>query len=72
MVENSLLSKHKTLSLSLSQTYLHLQVMHWALVGVIGFLTGVVAFLINICDNYLFLLKYDQFEKGKTVELACL
>lgn len=41
--------------------------MHWVLVGIIGFLTGVVAFLINICVNYIFQLKFDQFEKGKFI-----
>ena len=43
--------------------------MHWVLVGIIGFLTGIVAFLINICDNYLFLLKFNQFEKGSYISI---
>lgn len=56
-----------------TQTYLHLQVMHWVLVGIIGFVTGIVAFLINICVGYLFQLKFSQFEKGKhTAALVAL
>ena len=38
--------------------------MYWVLEGITGFLTGVVAFLINICVGYLFQLKFGQFDKG--------
>jgi hypothetical protein len=38
--------------------------MYWVLEGITGFLTGVVAFLINICVSYLFQLKFGQFDKG--------
>lgn len=55
--------QHLFLSL---QTYIHLQVMYWVLEGITGFLTGVVAFLINICVSYLFQLKFGQFDKGMT------
>ena len=39
--------------------------MRWVLVGFIGVLTGVVAFLIDICVKNLFRLKFSLFEKCK-------
>ena len=38
--------------------------MKWILVGVIGILTGITAFLINIGVYYLTQLKFSQFQKG--------
>ena len=43
---------------------MHTQVMRWVLVGIIGFLTGVVAFLIDICVRNLFKWKFSLFDKG--------
>ncbi len=42
-----------------------MQVMRWVLCGIIGFCTGIVAFLINICVHNLFKLKYSMFDKGE-------
>ena len=39
--------------------------VRWTLMGIIGALTGIVAFLIDISVKYLFLLKYSLFERGK-------
>ena len=45
------------------QTYMHMEVMRWALVGIIGVITGIVAFLISIADKYLNQFKLNVFEK---------
>ena len=42
-----------------------MEVMRWVLVGIIGILTGIVAFLINISVKYLFKLKFDFFNRSK-------
>ena len=47
----------------LIQTYLHMEVMRWVLVGIIGVITGIVAFLISIIDKYLYQFKLSVFEK---------
>ena len=44
---------------------MHTQVMRWVLVGIIGFLTGIVAFLIDICVRYLVKVKFDLFDQGR-------
>ena len=41
--------------------------MRWTLMGVIGFLTGIVAFLIDISVKYLFQLKYGLLEQGTSI-----
>ena len=38
--------------------------MRWVLVGIIGVLTGIVAFLISIADKYLVKLKLSVFDRG--------
>ena len=38
--------------------------MRWVLVGIIGFTTGIVAFLIDITVKELFKMKYGFFDKG--------
>ena len=38
--------------------------MRWVMVGLIGFFTGLTAYLINVGIYYLSKLKYDQFFKG--------
>ena len=39
-----------------------MEVMRWVLVGIIGVITGIVAFIINITDKYLMTLKLSIFE----------
>jgi hypothetical protein len=43
---------------------MHTQIMRWVLVGIIGILTGIVAFLIDICVRYLVKVKFNVFDKG--------
>ena len=47
-----------------------MEVMRWVLVGIIGILTGVVAFLINISVKYLFQVKYNLFDKRTFLEIS--
>ena len=54
-----------SLSLTRTQTYIHMEIMRWVLVGIIGTLTGIVAFLINISVKYLFKLKFGLFDRSK-------
>ena len=42
-----------------------MEVLRWVLVCVIGLLTGLVAFLIDICVKELFKVKYHVFGNGK-------
>ena len=42
-----------------------MEIMRWVLVGIIGILTGIVGFLINISVKYLFKIKYNLFDKCK-------
>lgn len=44
-----------------------MEVMRWVLVGIIGVITGIVAFVISITDKYLMALKLSVFETSKTV-----
>ena len=46
---------------------MHTQIMRWVLVGIIGFLTGIVAFLIDICVRHLVELKFNVFDKGRVL-----
>ncbi len=46
------------------QTYTHMEIMRWVLVCIIGILTGVVAFGIDMGVKQLFRLKYYYFEEG--------
>lgn len=46
------------------QTYFHVALMRWVLACLIGVVTGVVAFLINISRRKLGEWKYDVVEKG--------
>ena len=46
---------------------MHTQVMRWILVGIIGFLTGIVAFLIDICVRHLVKFKFDVFNNGEVL-----
>jgi hypothetical protein len=54
-----------TLTHTHPQTYIHMEIMRWVLVGIIGILTGIVAFLINISVKYLFQLKFGLFDRSK-------
>ena len=49
-----------------------MEVMRWVLVGIIGVITGIVAFAISIIDKYLMTLKLSIFEISKTVVLMCV
>ena len=40
-----------------------MEFMRWVLVGIIGVITGTVAFLISIADKYLTQFKLNVFEK---------
>ena len=44
-----------------------MEFMRWALVGIIGVITGIVAFLISMADKYLNQFKLSVFEKCTTV-----
>ncbi len=44
-----------------------MEALRWILVCIIGLLTGIVAFLIDICVKELFKLKYSMFEKGELI-----
>lgn len=46
-----------------------MEVMRWILVGIIGVITGIVAFVISIIDKYLMILKLSIFETSKVVVL---
>ena len=46
---------------------MHTQIMRWVLVGIIGFLTGIVAFLIDICVRHLVEFKFNVFDKGRVL-----
>ena len=50
---------------------MHIQVMRWVLVGIIGAVTGLVALFIDVGVRYLFKLKYSMFEKGECTSQAC-
>ena len=52
------------------QTYVHVEVMRWVLVGVIGVITGIVAFLISIIDKYLTNFKLNLFERSNSQNLS--
>jgi chloride channel 6 len=45
------------------KTYMHIQVMRWILVGIIGVCTGLVALFIDVCVRYLFQLKFSLFDR---------
>jgi len=49
------------------QTYTHMEIMRWVLVCIIGILTGLVAFGINVGVKYLFKLKYSNFEASECI-----
>ncbi len=44
-----------------------MEALRWILVCIIGLLTGIVAFIINICVKELLGLKYSMFEKGELI-----
>ena len=46
--------------------------MRWVLVGIIGVITGTVAFLISIADKYLTQFKLNVFESVRTVHAHSL
>ena len=46
------------------QTYYHITPMRWVLMGVIGAVTGIIAFLVDISVKYLLQLKYSLLEQG--------
>lgn len=52
------------------QTYVHMEFMRWMLVGIIGVITGIVAFLISIADKYINQLKLSVFEKCRPMYSA--
>ena len=54
------------------QTYIHMEVMRWFLVGIIGLLTGIVAAFIGISVKELFKGKYIVFDKGEWVTWVCM
>ena len=58
------------LILKFMQTYVHVEVMRWVLVGVIGVITGIVAFLISIIDKYLTNFKLNLFERSNSQNLS--
>ena len=49
------------------QTYVHVEVMRWVLVGIIGVITGIVAFIISIIDKYLTNFKLSIFETSNDI-----
>ena len=51
------------------QTYTHMEIMRWVLVCIIGILTGLVAFGIDMGVKQLFKIKYSQFERGWCVNV---
>ena len=51
---------------------MHIQIMRWVLVGIIGICTGIVAFFIDICVRHLFELKLSLFDKGNTVSVCVI
>lgn len=54
------------------QTYNHMEVLRWVLVCIIGLLTGIVAFIIDICVKRLFQAKYKVFGSGKGLFVVCV
>ena len=46
------------------QTYLHITFMRWLLVGMIGCVTGLVAFAVNYGIEKLLQLKHEQLDSG--------
>ena len=53
------------LSCDFPQTYWHISLMRWVLVGIIGILTGFTAFLINFGIFYLREFKNETFFIGE-------
>eukprot|EP00731_Ephydatia_muelleri_P014855 Em0008g575a len=50
-------------------TYWHMSAMKWVLAGLIGVVTGLLAFVVNILRNNLQLLKYTQLRNVLSVTL---
>ena len=48
---------------------MHMEMMRWILVGLIGLCTGVVAAFIDICVKELFKAKFTAFELGEVAIL---
>lgn len=53
------------------QTYWHTAIMRWVVVGMIGFLTGLVAFLLDFGMSALLRSKFSVFNQGVCV-CACV
>ena len=47
-----------------------MEVMRWVLVGVVGVLTGIVAFLVSIADKYLVNDKLEKFDESNSPHMC--